>query len=1056
MKIIYFLLFTVLTSHNIFSQAPEIGNAWENEKILQINRETMHSTYYVFGNYKNAHEGNWRNSTNYVDLNGDIKFKWVENLFKAPVGFQNIEFDDSEWDNFKIPATWEINGYGYPIYVNQPYEFNHLMKPDPPFVPADYNPVGSYRKSINIDKSFIGKEVFIHFGAVKSNLTVWVNGSFVGYSEDSKLPAEFNITKFINEGKNTIAFQVFRWSDGSYLECQDMWRVSGVHRDCYIYARNKVNIRDFKVITDLDSAYRNANLKLNIDIEGKEYALNYKLKVELLDIHNNTVSEKEYGISDLENTISIPVVNPHKWSAETPYLYEILFTLIDTKGDVVEIIPCKTGFREIEIKDGKFLVNGKAVLIKGVNRHEIHPETGLFISHEVMKQDIKLAKQFNINTIRTCHYPNDEYFYELCNKYGIYVIDEANVESHGMGYNLLRTLANRPSWLDAHVTRATRMFERDKNHPCVVIWSLGNEAGNGYNMYNSYLALKNLDMTRPVQYERANNDWGFGFEWNTDIICPMYSSPRGLKYYADSIKDHSRPLIMCEYAHAMGNSMGGFKDYWNLIRSRQPVLQGGCIWDMIDQSFYKINEKSDTIYSYGGDYGPENVPTDKNFLCNGVFHPDRTPNPHAWEVKYVYQNIHTKLIDNKFTIEVFNEFFFRNLDNVRLDWELTKEGIVIAGGSIFDLNISSQGKKQFFINTKLPVNENKEYCLNISYRLINDEPLLSKGYEIAKDQFIISPMKEEKPGIELYNELSMHRNEERILISYGKNHVSFSAESGCLTEYVINGQELMENGYTMKPNFWRSPTDNDYGANFQRRFIAWKEASEKQELRSLIVDDSDKKLVKVKAIYYLGNKIDADLSMEYKINSKGEIEVTQSLKTHKDIKLAEKPEGDELLYMMKFGIQWVLPSSFSDIKYYGRGPHENYSDRNYSSHLGIYYQKVRGQCFDYIRPQETGNKTDVRWYQLSSKYGYGIRIESGEFLNVTARPFLDSDLDGGDNKSQIHTRELKPRSFTVLSVDHKQMGLGGIDSWGAWPEPEYRLPYGDYSFSFIIRPVNAK
>jgi beta-galactosidase len=1054
MRSICSLLFTFFIPCFVHSQPIEIGDAWKNERIQQISRESMHCSYFVFENTENALKGNWQNSSNYISLNGNLKFKWVENLLKAPVGFHENNYDDSGWEDFRIPATWEINGYGYPIYVNHQYEFNHLIKPDPPYVPGDYNPVGSYRKIVNIGKEFTGKEVFIHFGAVKSNLTLWVNGKFVGYSEDSKLPAEFNISKFIEEGGNLIAFQVFRWNDGSYLECQDMWRVSGVHRDCYIYARNKVHIRDFKIVTDLDSEYKNADLKLDFDIAGEENG--YKLNIELFDSEKRSVYTKTYDVNDAGKSISIPVRNPKKWTAETPYLYQGLFKLIDLNGKVSEVIPVKIGFREVEIIDGKFLINGKAVLVKGVNRHETHPETGLYISREVMEQDIKLAKQFNINTIRTCHYPDDEYFYELCDKYGIYVIDEANVESHGMGYNLLRTLANRPSWVDTHVARATRMYDRDKNHPCVITWSLGNEAGNGYNMYNSYLALKNLDSTRPVQYERANNDWGFGFEWNTDIVCPMYPDPSGLKFYADSVKDHSRPLIMCEYAHAMGNSMGGFKDYWDVIRSRQPVLQGGCIWDMIDQAFYKVNEQGDTIYSYGGDYGPENVPTDKNFLCNGVFHPDRTPNPHAFEVKYVYQDIQTKLAGDNYDIEVFNEYFFKDFVNIRLDWNISKEGIIIEKGSINDLDILPQQKKKYSIIPKFTPDAQSEYCLNISYRLKNDEPLLAKDYEIAKDQFVIRPglkmIKEIKPE----KELKVIKDDNTVKISSGKNQFKFDTKNGFLNEYIVNGQDIMEKGHFLKPNFWRPPTDNDYGAGLQKKFKAWKEASEKQELKEITVDDSDKKLVKVKAIYYLGKKIDADLIIEYMMNSKGEIEVAQNLKTYKDKTSAAKTEGNDLLYLMKFGLQMVLSPEFEDIKYYGRGPHENYSDRNYSSHLGIFNQKVKDQCYDYVRPQETGNKTNVRWYELTDMKGKGIRIEANEPLSITTRPFLDSDLDEGDNKSQKHTREIKARPFTVLSVDHKQMGLGCIDSWGAWPEPPYRLPYQDYSYSFVIRPVGKK
>ncbi len=1047
------LSFILLLHVSIIAQPLEIGDAWNNEKISEINRQPMKASYYVFDNLTNAQKNNWKFSPYYISLNGTVKFKWAENFENSPKDFYNADFDDSNWDNFVIPSNWETKGFGYPIYVNIRYEFDHLIKPEPPLIPEQYNPVGSYRKNINIPESFEGKEIFIHFGAVKSNLTLWANGNFVGYSEDSKLPAEFNITKFVHKGDNFIAFQIIRWCDGTYLECQDMWRMSGISRDCYIYAREKVSVQDIEINTELDSLYQDATLSVKLDFDILQRGKNYSIDFELFD-DKTSIFKNLYPIAELANKILFPVKNPKKWTAETPDLYQLILTLKDENGKVLEVIPQHVGFREIEIKDGKLLVNGKAILIKGVNRHEMHPETGQTISKEVMEQDIQLMKQFNINALRTCHYPNDEYLYELCDKYGIYVIDEANIESHGMGYKLTRTLANQPTWKDAHLLRCKRMVERDKNHPSIIIWSMGNEAGNGYNFYECYLWIKNRDNSRPVQYERTIADYHFNAEWNTDIVPPMYPSPDDLIYYADSIKEHKRPLIMCEYAHAMGNSMGNFKDYWDIIRSRQPIIQGGFIWDMIDQSLYKVNEAGDTIYAYGGDYGPTNVPSDKNFLCNGVFHPDRSPNPHAWEMKYVYQNIQSSLINNKPIIEVFNENFFRTIDNVKLDWELMADGQIIKNGTITQLNIGPRQKKQFVIPVKLPKNTDSEIFLNLSYKLNKPETLLNAGHEIAKEQLLLRQKSQYISALKQHEELKVEHKDNKIEISSSKVNITFNKINGLIEKYDFNNHSFIESRYALKPNFWRPPNDNDYGAGIQEKLKLWKIASQKQELISIRLDDSNKKLVKVSTELYLGKELGASLNIEYLINSNGEMIVSQSLKTGKKVNPVGSIEGHQgdLYYLMKFGMQMVLPENFKTIEFYGRGPWENYQDRNYASHVGIYQQKIQNQAYDYIRPQETGNKTDIRWYKINTDEGYGLEIMADTLLSMTARNYLDSDLDEGEKKSQKHTREVKTRLFAVLSIDYKQMGVGGIDSWWAWPLEKYRLPYKDYSYRFAIKP----
>jgi beta-galactosidase len=916
-----FILISLAAVQSAFAQASEIGNAWQNEKISQINREPMRASYFVFDNFTNAQKSDWKNSPLYVSLNGELKFNWVENLSKAPKDFFKPEFNDTQWDDFRIPANWETNGYGYPVYVNIRYEFDHLIKPEPPLLPLDYNPVGSYRKKVIIPENFYGKEIYLYFGAAKSNLSVWVNGNFVGYSEDGKLPAEFNITKFTRTGENLIAFQIFRWSDGTYLECQDMWRISGITRDCYIYAREKVSVKDFEITTELDKDYKDAKLSVKFDFTVLQRGRNYTIDLELFD-GNILVVKDSCLISGFKSKKVIPVKNPEKWSAETPYLYDLFITLKDEKNEVLEVIPQKVGFRKVEITDGKLLVNGKAILIKGVNRHEVHPATGQTISRETMEKDVQLMKQFNINTLRTSHYPNDEYMYHLCDKYGIYVIDEANIESHGMGYNLAKTLGNRPSWKDAHLLRCQRMLERDKNHPSVIIWSMGNEAGNGYNFYECYLWLKNRDNTRPVHYERAMVNYPGYAEWNTDIVAPMYPSPSSLVYYADSMPKHERPFIMCEYAHAMGNSMGNFKDYWDIIRSKHPVIQGGSIWDMIDQSIYKINEQGDTIYAYGGDYGPENAPSDKNFLCNGVFHPDRTPNPHAWEMKYVYQNIQTKLVDTKPAIEIFNEYFFKTINNLQLEWSLMVDGNISQKGTISGLSIEPRTSKQLTIPVKAKFKPGQEVFLNLSYRLIKPEPLLEAGFEIAKEQFILSEKPSTPLEIKPMDDLIFVENENNILISSPKLRLVFSKKTGFIESWEVDKKKIIEEGHSLRPNFWRPPNDNDYGAGIQLKLKSWKEASQKQALVSIKSETGNKKIIRILTEFYLGNKVDASLFIEYTVNSNGELMVGQRLKTHKKVEPVSRIEGKQgdLLYLMKYGMQLVLPGKFADIEFYGGGP----------------------------------------------------------------------------------------------------------------------------------------
>lgn len=1043
--------FVALLILAVLSFAQDLNTVWQTERISEINRQPMHASYFVFENKEKALQNDWQKSANYLSLNGAWKFNWVESPAQAPKDFYAPNYDDSQWDDFKVPATWEVNGYGYPIYVNINYEFEHLLKPNPPQVPVDYNPVGSYRRKITIDKSWSGKEIFIHFGSAKSNLFVWVNGDFVGYGEDGKLPSEFNITKLLKAGENVIAFQIYRWSDGTYLECQDMWRVSGVTRDCYLYARSPVHLRDFEVIPDLDDNYQNGSLQIKTAFANSQLAADYTLEVELR--YGNTIQhQSSYKVAGLaEKPISLFLKNPLKWTAETPHLYKLLLTLRDATGHAVEVIPQNVGFRKSEIKDGRFLLNGKAIYFKGVNRHETDPATGQTLSKARMEQDIRLMKELNINAVRTSHYPNDEYWYDLCDRYGIYVLDEANIESHGMGYKLDRTLANRPAWKEAHLNRVRRMVERDKNHPSVIYWSLGNEAGNGYNMYECYLWLKQRDR-RPVQYERAAVDWDNHFEWNTDVICPMYPLPQSLAEFGEKQAASSRPLIMCEYAHAMGNSMGNFKDYWDVIK-KYPVLQGGFIWDFVDQALYKVNSRGDTLFAYGGDWGPANVPSDKNFMCNGVVHPDRRYNPHAYEVKKVYQNVTTRLVDTAHVvIEIFNENFFTDINNARLNWSLLVDGFEKQHGSVENLVIAPRQAIRHRLPIRFPANS-LEAFINVSYVLKTAEPLLPAGFEIAKEQIALKSGWKNHLTVATSEKVKVSATADLLIFTADHAQWQFSRQSGLLRQYVFNGKNLLNSSYALKPNFWRVPTDNDFGAGLQKKLQVWKTATNQQQLISLTVDSTDKKHLRLRAVYDLGAELEANLHLTYHFGNNGDMLVEQRLETRKVVPLPDQVERqtDRLYYLPKFGMQMVLPPEFSEVEFYGRGPHENYWDRNYSAHLGLYRQTVREQCFDYIRPQETGNKTDIRWYSVLAQ-DVGIRIESDTLLSLTARNFLDADLDDGESKQQRHAAELRPRDFTVVNIDHKQMGVGGIDSWWAWPLAKYRLPYQNYVYRFKLTP----
>lgn len=1029
-----------------FSNAQEAIPYWQNEKINAENREPMHASYFVYENEALLAKNDWKLSENYLDINGLWKFKYVASPNDLPSGFEKSDFNDTTWDDFKIPANWDVNGYGYPIYTNTTYDFAKYIAINPPFVPTKYNPTGVYRRAITIDKNWDGKQIFLHIGTAKSNLTVWINGVYVGYGEDGKLPQEFDITSFLKTGKNTITLKVMKWSDGSYLECQDFWRMSGITRESYLYARNKVHIKDVEITPDLDASYANGTLKVTAELSEFSKKDNYSLEVQLKEGETIVATQSQkINVANTKLFFDFAVNNPKKWSAEVPNLYQVIFILIDKKGNVVEVIPQNVGFRKIEIKGGQLLVNGQAVYIKGVNRQETDPTTGQTISKARMEEDLKLLKQYNINALRMSHYPNDEYFYELCDQYGIYLVDEANLESHGMGYELSKTLGNKPDWELAHLQRIQRMVERDKNHPSIIIWSMGNEAGNGYNFYRAYLWLKNRDASRPIQYERASYAGWDGksmkFDWDSDIINPQYSAPTAMEEYITSITNPERPYILSEYAHAMGNSMGNFKDYWDVFRAHKN-FQGGFIWDMIDQSVYKTREDGTKVFAYGGDFGPKDVPSDNNFLNNGVFNPERQPHPHAFEMRKVYQNILTSW-GNKdaATIKVFNEFFFKNLSNVRLQWQLVLDGVVDTTGTIETLDVNPQESKNFVLPIHLEGKKFKEAFINLSYQLKQEEPFLPKNFEIATEQLAFKGNWKNDVKIKGIAKISVDKTANSITFKSDKTKITFDKKTGFISGYTFENQAVLKEGYQLRPDFWRAPNDNDFGAGLQHQLLPWKEAMQNPTLLTWNFTTTKENVVVVKAIYSLP-QVSAELILEYEINSNGELNVVQKLNIDKT---------KEVPMLPRFGMEMVLPKDFNKLHYYGKGPHENYIDRNYSAAVGVYNQTVSEQYYPYIRPQETGNKTAVRWMNLSNDK-LQLSVQSDELLSFTALHLLTEDLDDGLEKHQRNAADIKERDLTSLKIDSKQMGVGGIDSWQSWPMEKYRLLDKNYQYQFTIKP----
>lgn len=1014
---------------------------WLDPEVNEVNTMAPRAAFFAYETENLAKADQKARSERYLSLEGKWKFNFSKDHDKAPRDFYSLKYDDSQWTDFPVPGILELNGYGDAIFSNNGYPWRTQFRPEPPFVEERNNYTGSYRKMVTVPADWKGERIYLHVGSATSNLMVWVNGKFVGYSEDSKVSAEFDLTKYLTPGKeNLIAMQVMRWCDGSYLEDQDFWRFTGIAREVYLYARPEAHIADLFITPDLVNNYQDGTLEVKLNAVGaKGETVMFSLK----DKEGKEVAAQTAKVGgNGEVKVNFNVKNPLKWTAETPNLYTLYTTLMDGK-QVAEVVPQRVGFRKVEIKNAQVLVNGQPVLFKGANRHELDPVTGYVVSMDRMLEDIRVMKELNINAVRTCHYPNDPRWYELCDIYGIYMVAEANIESHGMGYGD-KTLAKEPTYEKAHLERNESNIKIYKNHPSIIFWSVGNEAGYGPNFEKAYDLVKAYDPSRPCQYEQA------GQNGKTDIFCPMYYDYGGCDKYSQG--DNPRPLIQCEYAHAMGNSMGGFKEYWDMVR-KYPKFQGGFIWDFVDQGLRVKNKQGKTIYAYGGDFG--RYPTsDHNFNNNGIVNPDRKPNPHANEVRYYYQNIWATAKDLKAgEVEVYNENFFKSIDDVELQWTLESEGKVLANGRNA-LDIPAQQKRVVKLDGySLPADVKGEVVLNLDFVLKKAEPMLDAGYAVAREQFVVNPYT--FPTMESvlavtsgkYDTRKVEKEEKVawVTLSAGNTSVTFNHWNGWIDYLDVDGKPMLEEGYAITPDFWRAPTDNDYGAGTQRKLHAWK--NPEMKMKSFKVVENEGKAEKGVEVVYDMPSVEATLTMTYTLTPAGELVVNEAMTVNKDAK--HKPE------LMRYGMQLVMPKAYNMLTYYGKGPGENYIDRNNGDRLGVYDAKVADQYWGYVRPQESGNKTEVRYWQVKDENGKGLEFYSFAPMECSTLNYLASDLDDGWDKNahQSHSGDLTPRDFSVVKLAVRQRGLACVNSWGAIPLEQYRMPYQDYSFTYVIRPL---
>lgn len=1041
----------------IVSVAADAGTepVWRNPEINQQNREQRRANFFAFEDKALAEGGDKTRSARYMSLEGMWKFSFARNHNERPADFHKPGYDDSAWIDFPVPGLFEINGFGDRIYKNIGYAWSTTFRSNPPYISETENYTGSYRRTFMLPAGWKGNEVFFHVGSVTSNIMLWVNGRYVGYSEDSKVAAEFDITKFLKPGQNLIAMQVMRWCDGSYLEDQDFWRFTGIAREVYLYARPEAHIKDIKITQDMleSSGFRNGELGLSVSVgKGKGTHVEWTLA----DNDGNVVKTGNGSPAEAVFQSRAIVEDARAWTAETPYLYTLYVTLM--KGDdIIEVIPLKVGFRHIGIHGGQLLVNGRPVLIKGVNRHELDPDGGYVVSPERMIEDIRIMKRLNINAVRTCHYPDDPRWYDLCDEYGLYVTAEADVESHGMGYGK-ETLAGREDFARAHIERNEANVATLCNHPSIIVWSLGNEAGYGANFESAYDWVKAYDSTRPVQYEQA------GQQGKTDIFCPMYYDYKRCEAYAQG--DNPRPLIQCEYAHAMGNSMGGFKEYWELVR-KYPKYQGGYIWDFVDQGLRDTSRVTGReIFTYGGDYGRYPA-SDYNFNCNGIIAPDRRLNPHAYEVQYYYQNAWLEdkgLEDGRF--EIYNENFFTSLDDLFLDVRLMRQGVDTAA-DVLQIDISGippQSRRIFTdevlkskIRKLMQSYPDDELTADFFFRLKTARPLMDRGQTVARRQIVVQPYKFPTAGKPISDALVKRRPTKPafdiqetvsyVSVSSGGTSMTVGRQTGWIDYLDVDGIPMLVDREPVMPEFWRAPTDNDYGAALQEKFAVWK--NPRMQLVSVGSSVSDS-CATVEALFDMPDVV-ARLAMTYTLTAGGEVIVRQKMTAGSEAKVSE---------MFRYGMQLQMPGNYDRIAYYGRGPVENYADRKESQFIITADTTVSGQYYPYIRPQESGNHTDIRTFAVyDRRSGRGLMFYGIEPMECSALHYLVGDLDDGpvkEHRQGRHSGDLTERNLTQVHIQKRQLGLGCVNSWGAWPVREYRLPYGDYDFTFIIKPFEKR
>lgn len=1077
---------------------------WQDIQVVAVNKEKPRSSFMSYADRETALTSRFEKSPYYFLLNGTWKFFFVDSYKDLPQNITDPSVNTSSWDDITVPGNWEVQGHGVAIYTNHGYEFKP-RNPQPPLLP-EANPVGVYRRDIEIPASWDNRDIYLHIGGAKSGLYVYLNGKEVGYSEDSKNPAEFLINKYLQPGKNVLTLKIFRWSTGSYLECQDFWRMSGIERDVFLWSQPKASIQDFRVVSTLDDTYTNGIFKLAVDLKNHtQETKNLNVGYELLDAKGNLVTSEANDIwvspaSPQTVSFEYDLKNVAPWSAEHPNLYKLLMT-IKEEGKVIEVVPFNVGFRRFEMKqidqvaeDGKpytvLLFNGQPVKFKGVNIHEHNPETGHYVTEELMRKDFELMKQNNINAVRLCHYPQDRKFYELCDEYGLYVYDEANIESHGMYYSLKKggTLGNNPEWLIPHMDRTMNMYERNKNYPSVTFWSLGNEAGNGYNFYQTYLYLKNKEinsMNRPVNYERAL------WEWNTDMYVPQYPSAEWLEEIGR--KGSDRPVAPSEYSHAMGNSSGNLWDQWKAIY-KYPNLQGGFIWDWVDQGILEKDKNGREYYTYGGDYGV-NAPSDGNFLCNGIVNPDRTPHPAMAEVKYAHQNIGFEAIDlANGLFRVTNRFYFTNLKKYMVHYSVTANNKVVRSGKV-SLDIEPQASKEFTVPVgNLKPQAGTEYFVNFNVTTVEKEPLIPIGHEIACDQFRL-PIESPKKAFKTSGpKLTVSTNGDNLSASSSKVNFVFNRKTGIVTSYKVDGTEYFSEGFGIQPNFWRAPTDNDYGNGMPKRLQVWKESSKNFNVTDATVTmDGNNAVVSVNYLLPAGNLY----IVNYTIYPSGAVNVAARFtSTDMDAAQTEVSEATRTatftpgrdaarkeaskLNVPRIGVRFRLPASMNQVEYFGRGPAENYLDRNAGSMVGLYKSTAEELYFPYVRPQENGHHTDTRWVSLSTgKKGLLIQADNTigfnalrnsiedfddeeatglprQWSNFTPEQVANHDEAAAKNvlRRQHHINNITPRDFVEVCVDLKQQGVAGYDSWGSRPEPAYTLPANrEYNWGFTLIPL---